>query len=70
MLQGQVPAGAPPWTIFDRNLVERVLEDHDLPARLAKFMPEDRARYAALAAPALRLAGEPSKVVPLRRETA
>ncbi len=42
MLQGRVPAGAPPWTIFDRNLVERVLEDHDLPARLAKFMPEDR----------------------------
>ncbi len=33
---------SPPWTVFDRNLVERVLEDHHLPARLAKFMPEDR----------------------------
>jgi len=42
LLQGRAPAGSPPWTIFDRNLVERVLEDHDLPARLAKFMPEDR----------------------------
>ncbi len=31
-----------PWAIFDRNLVEKVLEDHQLPARLAKFMPEDR----------------------------
>ena len=31
-----------PWTIFDRNLVEKVLEDHDLPARLAASMPEDR----------------------------
>lgn len=31
-----------PWTVFDRNLVEHVLEDHHLPARLARFMPEDR----------------------------
>jgi hypothetical protein len=30
------------WTIFDRNLVQRVLEDHHLPKRLAQFMPEDR----------------------------
>jgi cytidylate kinase len=32
------------WAIFDRNLVERVLEDHHLPKRLAAFMPEDRIR--------------------------
>jgi cytidylate kinase len=31
-----------PWTIFDRNLVDKVLEDHQLPSRLAKFFPEDR----------------------------
>jgi hypothetical protein len=31
-----------PWTVFDRNLVEKVLEDHHLPKRLAQFMPEDR----------------------------
>lgn len=31
-----------PWTVFDRNLVEKVLEDHYLPKSLAKFMPEDR----------------------------
>jgi cytidylate kinase len=30
------------WMIFDRNLVEKVLEDHKLPARLGRFMPEDR----------------------------
>jgi cytidylate kinase len=30
-----------PWAIFDRNLVERVLEDHDLPKRIKRFMPED-----------------------------
>jgi len=28
------------WTLFDKNLVKQVLEDHDLPARLEKFMPE------------------------------
>jgi len=30
-----------PWTVFDRNLVKRVLEDHELPARIKEFMPED-----------------------------
>ena len=41
-LQAAAPKGASPWTIFDKNLVEKVLEDHDLPARLAASMPEDR----------------------------
>lgn len=31
-----------PWTIFDKNLVEKVLEDHHLPKRLAQYMSEDR----------------------------
>jgi hypothetical protein len=31
-----------PWAVFDKNLVEKVLEDHQLPGRLAKFFPEDR----------------------------
>jgi cytidylate kinase len=30
------------WIVFDRNLVEKVLEDHHLPGYLAGFMPEDR----------------------------
>jgi cytidylate kinase len=41
-LQALSPADACPWTVFDRNLVEKVLEDHRLPQRLAQFMPEDR----------------------------
>jgi hypothetical protein len=41
LLQSEEPQPAPPWNVFDRNLVERVLEDHNLPARLARFMPED-----------------------------
>jgi cytidylate kinase-like protein len=31
-----------PWAVFDRNLVEKVLEDHHLPSHMAKFMPEDK----------------------------
>jgi hypothetical protein len=42
LLQAKAPAGACPWAVFDRNLVAKVLEDHHLPERLAKFMPEDR----------------------------
>jgi cytidylate kinase len=41
-LQARLPQGARPWTVFDRTLVEAVLRDHHLPARLASFMPEDR----------------------------
>jgi cytidylate kinase len=39
-LQAQNPSGCP-WTVFDKNLMEKVLEDHHLPARIAKFLPED-----------------------------
>ena len=31
-----------PWTVYDRNLVQRVIEDHQLPGYLERFMPEDR----------------------------
>jgi cytidylate kinase len=36
-----LPSGAT-WTVFDRDLMNKVLEDHNLPAYLAKFLPEDR----------------------------
>jgi len=41
-LQSHSPELIPPWTVFDRNLVEAVLADHHLPGHLARFMPEDR----------------------------
>jgi cytidylate kinase len=41
-LQRRSPREPCPWTIFDKNLVEKVLEDHHLPKQLARFMPEDR----------------------------
>ena len=31
-----------PWAVFDRNLINKVLEDHNLPTHLAQFLPEDR----------------------------
>ena len=34
-----------PWTVFDKNLVSRVLEDHNLPERLAQYMPEDKISF-------------------------
>ncbi len=42
LLQARTPDDAPPWTVFDRNLVEKVLEDHHLPHHIARFMPEDK----------------------------
>lgn len=39
-LQSQAPAECQ-WTIFDKQLIERALEDHHLPRRIAEFMPEN-----------------------------
>ena len=37
-----LPAPGCRWTVFDKNLVERVLADHNLPKRLQAYMVEDR----------------------------
>jgi len=31
-----------PWTVFDKELIKTVLEDHHLPERWEKYMPEDK----------------------------
>ncbi|MGC9452995.1 MAG: AAA family ATPase [Oceanipulchritudo sp.] len=36
-----------PWTLFDRDLVEKVLQDHELPERIRQFMPEDKIKNVA-----------------------
>ena len=41
-MAASAPTGHLPWMIFDRNLVEQVLEDHQLPQHLVRLMPEDR----------------------------
>ncbi len=45
LLQAFEPRGASPWTVFDRELVERVLEEHRLPKTLARFLPEERRSF-------------------------
>lgn len=40
-LQAEMP-GEAPWTVFDRNLVEAMLQARHLSPRLARFLPEDR----------------------------
>ena len=41
-MAAHAPTGHLPWMVFDRNLVEQVLEDHHLPQHLVRLMPEDR----------------------------
>jgi cytidylate kinase len=47
-LQDRAP-GDHPWTVFDQNLVEKVLEDHNLEKRVADAMSEEhRSMFADL----------------------
>jgi hypothetical protein len=41
-LQARDRAGAAPWTVFERNLMEKALAEHHLPSNLAAYLPEDR----------------------------
>jgi cytidylate kinase len=41
-LQQHSPPHGSAWTVFDRDLMNQVLADHNLPAHLEKFLPEDR----------------------------
>lgn len=40
-LEERAPTRDLPWRMFNKNLMLRVLEDHHLPARVAKFLGED-----------------------------
>ncbi len=31
-----------PWTVFDKNLIEKVIEDHHLPKELSRYFVEDK----------------------------
>ena len=42
ILQSEGSTGEAPWTVFDRHLIETVLEEHQMSQALAKFIPEDR----------------------------
>jgi hypothetical protein len=45
ILQAAEPAVTVPWTVFDRQLVEQVLKEHQFPESMAKFVPEDRRSF-------------------------
>jgi len=41
-LDKEFPGEPPrPWAVFDRNLAAKILEDHNLSAKVEQFMPED-----------------------------
>src|ERR1035438_8242661 len=42
-LQQRSPQEGATLTVFDRELMDKVLADHNLPKYLAQFLPEDRA---------------------------
>jgi cytidylate kinase len=41
-MEARASGGAGSWAVFDRNIVDTVLETHGLPPSWAEFMPEDR----------------------------
>lgn len=41
-LNADLPKDAQPWTVFDKNLIAKVLEDADLPQEIAKHVQEDK----------------------------
>jgi hypothetical protein len=45
LLQAGERNGAVPWTVFDRELVEKVLQEDHLPERLVQFVPEERRSF-------------------------
>lgn len=45
-LQARLP-GHVAWTVFDRNLVERVIEDHHLSKQVAQYLSEGHKSYLA-----------------------
>ncbi len=44
-LEDRVPSPEAKWTVFDRELMKKVLEDHHLPGFLDKVLSEDRVSF-------------------------
>ncbi|MFM8232098.1 MAG: AAA family ATPase, partial [Chthoniobacterales bacterium] len=41
-LNAQGPKDAQPWTVFDKNLIGKVLEDQNMPQEIARHVHEDK----------------------------
>jgi hypothetical protein len=62
--------GPIPWTLFDRNLVQKVIEDHALPERLGEYMPEDKTgNVHSIVEEAFGLHPDPSSLVEQTADT-
>jgi cytidylate kinase len=66
-LQPHAPPGRY-WTIFDKNLIQKVLEDHHLSRRIAEFMPE--AHQSLLAETLGKMRGQHPSTATLVQQTA
>jgi len=64
------PGDAVPWTVFDRELIDRTLKEHNLPKALAEFLPEDhRSTLRDLVDEWLGVVPPPWEIVPKISET-
>lgn len=58
---------SPEWTVFDKNLIDKVLEDHNLPSSLSKVMGEER--YSSIQTMVIQLLGGSLETWSLVRKT-
>ena len=56
-----------PWTMFDKNLIEKVIQDHHLPQNLAKIMEEEK--YSAVKSIMIELLGGQPPIFTLVHKT-
>ncbi len=56
-----------PWTVFDKNLIEKVIQDHHLPQNLIKIMEEER--YSAIKSLMIELLGGQPPIFTLVHKT-
>ncbi len=62
------PTGNPvPWTVFDKNLIEKVIRDHNLPQSLGKLMEEEK--YSAVKSLMIELLGGQPPIFTLIHKT-
>lgn len=44
-LLGHSDVGNSGWAVFDKTLVDRVIQDHSLPRRIAEYLPEAKTKF-------------------------
>lgn len=70
LLQAREPWGSVPWTVFDRHLLDQVLQEHNLPGFLAEFITRDhRSVIRSLMDEWLGMIPPPWEIVPKIAET-